>query len=176
MCLSDQTCTGATFNPDKQYCWTRTGEGQVAAGLDTDYALIPKLRQNVMILKKLNSKLIDITTKIANGLKQLIPAAQLSSSEKDQKQQELNRSYAALLKDERELELMLKEYQTLEEQLNNNELYVTQQNSSVKFWLLFALIILIITFKQMTGLGGTGGLIAVVIGIIIAIYVTVKYS
>lgn len=176
MCLSDQKCTGATFNPDKQYCWARTGEGSVAAGLGSDYALIPKLRLNVMVLKQLNSKLLNINTKIANGLKQLIPDAQRSSSDKDQKQQELSRSYAALLKEQQELEVMLKEYQTLEEQLVNNELYVNQQNSSVKFWLLFALIILILTFKQMTGLGGTGGLIAVVIGIIIAVYVTVKYS
>ena len=71
---------------------------------------------------------------------------------------------------------MLKEYETVEEELNNNELYVSQQNSSVKFWLLLALIIMILTIKQMTGLGGTAGLLAVVIGIILAVYVTVNYS
>lgn len=176
MCLSDQKCTGATFNSDKQYCWARTGEGSVAAGLDSDYALIPKLRQNVMVLRQLNSQLLSINTQIADGVKKLIPEARRYSVERDEKQKELSKSYATLLVEQRELELMLKEYETLEEQLENNELYVNQQNSSVKFWLLFALIILILTFKQMTGLGGTGGLIAVVIGIIIAIYVTVNYS
>ena len=176
MCSSDLKCSGATFNADRKYCWTRSGEGKLTNGKDNDYALIPKVRQNLFILKHLNQKLLDINGQINTELEMLIPSAQSALSEKDGKQQELNRSYASLLKEQKELELMFKEYETLNEQLTNNELYVNQQNSSVKFWILLGLIVLIITIKQMTGLGGTGGLLAVVIGIILSIYITIKYS
>ncbi|MFT3765370.1 MAG: PAN domain-containing protein [Minicystis sp.] len=37
-CLDDASCTGATYNPDKQYCWLRTGSGSIGAGLSSDYA------------------------------------------------------------------------------------------------------------------------------------------
>jgi hypothetical protein len=29
MCASDEKCSGATYNPDKKYCWTRTGNGSL---------------------------------------------------------------------------------------------------------------------------------------------------
>lgn len=176
MCSSDLKCSGATYNSDRKYCWTRSGEGNLTNGKDNDYALLPKLRNNLIILKNLNGKLIDINGQISGELQQLIPQAKSALLEKDGKQGELNTSYASLLDEQKQLEIMLKEYETVEEELNNNELYVNQQNSSVKFWILLALIIMILTIKQMTGLGGTAGLLAVVIGIILAVYITVKYS
>ncbi|WP_224367833.1 Vps62-related protein [Hyalangium versicolor] len=37
-CFNDAACSGGTFNPDKQYCWLRTGSGTVGAGLVSDSA------------------------------------------------------------------------------------------------------------------------------------------
>jgi hypothetical protein len=176
MCSSDLKCSGAIFNSDKKYCWTRSGEGDLKSGQDNDYALIPQSKQSLIVLKNLNTKLLDINKEIKNEMQRLIPAAQSALLQKDGKQEELNQSYASLLSEQMQLEIMLKEYETIEEELSNNELYVNQQNASVKFWLLLALIIMVLTAKQMTGLDGTGGLIAVIIGIVIAIYVTVHYS
>jgi len=43
ICSGHAHCSGATYNPDKQYCWAvkGMGEGKITPGLGSDYALIP---------------------------------------------------------------------------------------------------------------------------------------
>lgn len=177
MCLSDINCAGATFNPSKRYCWTRGGETKPTSGLDTDYALIPKLRQDVIILQTLNQKLLDVNKRINTKLNTLYPIAKEEVAAKNLKQQSLNQYYGALLEEQKQLELMVQEYKTIEEDLNNNTLYVNQQNSSVKFWILLALLLLVITIKQFIGLhGGTPGLIIFMISLVIIVYLTLNYT
>ena len=40
MCNRHPHCSGATYNPDKQYCWAVKGDGRMTPGLNTDYAFI----------------------------------------------------------------------------------------------------------------------------------------
>ena len=54
MCATSDQCSGATFNPVKRYCWTRTGDNGITAGLDTDYALILQQTAALIIMKQLN--------------------------------------------------------------------------------------------------------------------------
>ena len=54
MCASDTSCSGATFNPVKRYCWTRTGDAKITVGTDTDYALIPSQKATLIVLKSFN--------------------------------------------------------------------------------------------------------------------------
>ena len=176
MCLSDQTCSGATFNTDKQYCWTRSGDGITSSGLDTDYALIPKTKQSINVLKNLNQKLLDTNSTINQELNNLYPIAQEEIDEKNKKQQQLNKSYSSLLKEQKEIEKMLQVYETLEEELDNNIIYVNQQNSSLKFWLLFALILLAFIVKQFLGINGTPGILYLIGSLIIIIIITLNYK
>ena len=176
MCLSDQSCSGATFNTDKQYCWTRAGDGAVTAGLDTDYALIPKTKQSINTLKSLNQRLLDTNTMINQELNNLYPMAQEGINEKNQKQQELKQSYASLLKEQIEIEKMLQIYETLEEELNNNVIYVNQQNSTLKFWLLFVLILLSLIIKQFLGINGTPGIMYLIGSLILILIITMNYK
>ena len=39
-CIHNGSCTGGTFNPDKQQCWLRTGNADVGAGLVSDSAFV----------------------------------------------------------------------------------------------------------------------------------------
>lgn len=176
MCLSDQTCSGATFNPDKQYCWTRSGDGIVSPGLDTDYALIPKTIQSINVLKNLNQKLLNTNSMINQELNNLYPIAQEEIDAKNQKHKELKKSYASLLKEQLEIEQTLKAYQTLEEELDNNIIYVNQQNSTLKFWLLFALILLAIIIKQFFGINGTPGIWYIIVSLIVIVIITMNYK
>ena len=41
MCSRRPHCSGATYNPDKQYCWATKGDSQLTPGLSSDYALVP---------------------------------------------------------------------------------------------------------------------------------------
>ena len=170
MCLSDTKCTGATFNPSKRYCWVRGGESNLTTGIEGNYALIPKVRENLILLKSLNQRLIDINKRINNKLNLLYPIAQEETKLKNQKQKELNEYYASLLKDQIGLDKMLKEYQILEEELTNNTLYVNQQNASLRIWALIALFLLVITIKYTVGITLLSGTIIILVSIVSIIY------
>lgn len=73
MCLSDTKCTGATFNSSKRYCWTRGGDSGLTVGTDSDYALIPKIKENLILLKNLNQQLMDLNKRINNKLIMIYP-------------------------------------------------------------------------------------------------------
>lgn len=69
-CANNAKCTGATYNESKQLCWIRNGDGEIAAGLSDDYAIVPKLKQQAYVLQQLNEELTklnsDILTEIEN--------------------------------------------------------------------------------------------------------------
>ena len=176
MCLSDQTCSGATFSTEKRYCWTRSGDGNTNIGTDSDIALLPKIKQNLNILKNLNQRLLNINTNINTELDKIYPIAQEENNLKNKKQQELKTSYTGLLKQEMELDQMTKEYQNIEAELDNNIIYVNQQNTILKFWVLFALILLAIIIKQFLGINGTPGILFLIFSLIVIIIFTLNYK
>ena len=151
MCASDLKCTGATFNPSKRYCWTRGGDGNITQGGDSDIAIIPKLKQSLIVLKSLNQKLIDINNKINTELEKIYPIAQEDILLKNKKQEELKKYYGYLANEKIELEKTLNEYETIEEQYENNSLSVISQNSSLRLWTIISLIVFFITLKTLLG-------------------------
>ena len=174
MCLSDTKCTGATFNPSKRYCWTRGGESGLTVGTDSDYALIPKVKENLILLKNLNQQLMDLNKRIGNKLNMVYPIVQEESNLQSQKQKELTQSYSSLVKEKTELEVVLNEYETLEETLNNNTLYVNQKNMSLRMWVILAIILLVITFKIMVPMSQLSTTLVVVISMVAIVYIAVN--
>lgn len=155
MCASDTKCTGATFNTAKRYCWTRGGDGTLTIGNTDDYAIIPKIRKNLISLKNLNQKLLDINAKINTEITNIYPIAQQDVILKNKKQEELEKYYSLLLKEKIELEKTLEEYQTIEQQYENNFLNTVSQNTSLRLWTIFMLIILTVTIKKISGTNDT---------------------
>jgi hypothetical protein len=151
MCASDLKCTGATFNPSTRYCWARGGNGNITNGNDSDIAIIPKLKQNVIILKGLNDKLIAINAQINNELEKLYPIAENDIQLKNKKQQELTKYYQHLINERAELEETLNEYETIEQQYNNDTLSVVSNNMRLRLWTIICLIFLTITIKSLIG-------------------------
>ena len=64
MCAADSSCTGATYNPDKAYCWTRKGEGSINASIPNDYAIIPENLKYLKVIQGLSEQLTTINDKI----------------------------------------------------------------------------------------------------------------
>lgn len=151
MCASDEKCSGATFNPVKKYCWTRTGDASLSAGLDDDYALIPQQKSALIVMKGLNDQLLNINEQITNELKKSDPYIQQQSQEKNIQQQKLSESYQQLLEQKMEMEKQLQEYYSIEEEYDNQSLYVKQQTVSMRFWVLITCLILLVTFNKMYG-------------------------
>ena len=147
LCSSDPLCTGATYNSAKAYCWTRSGKGDVAVGLDTDYALITDVTQNVNNIKQLNDRLTILNEKIEKTLKEIVPVQQAEVEEKNTKQSQLQKVYEQLLADRRNIDEMMRESKMLDQQYNDNSIYVEQANSAYILWFIFAIIVIFYTLK-----------------------------
>lgn len=152
MCAASAQCSGATFNPVKRYCWTRTGEGYgITPGLDTDYALVTQQKSALSVMKYLNERLLTLNKQINDELQNINPEVRQQYEEKIQKQQELNMSYNKLLEQKIELDKQLQEYYSINQEESNQSIYVTQQNVSLRFWVLITALVVLITLKRIFG-------------------------
>jgi hypothetical protein len=151
MCANSDKCSGATFNPVKRYCWTRTGDGIITTGQDDDYALISQQREALSAMKGLNDKLLDLNNQIASEF--INPEVKQQDIDKNVKQQQLNVSYQKLLNQKIEIDKQLQEYYSIEQDEMNQTLYTNSQNVSLKFWVLITCLVLLVTIKQFFGSG-----------------------
>ena len=174
MCATSENCSGATFNPSKRYCWTRSGEGVLSPGIDTNYALIPKQKSDLIIMQGLNDKLISLNEQITNELTTINPQVKLQDKNKNMKQQELSVTYNKLLEQKLEMERQLEEYSSVEEENMEQGAYAGQQNLSYRFWILLTILVIIITLRKM--LGKSTSMSAIIWGFIIYVLVIFTFT
>ena len=175
MCASDSNCTGATFNPVKRYCWTRGGDGTISAGTTDDNALIPKLKAAMLILNRLNDKLMSINNELREETKKLTPQIKEEKEASDKKLQKFDEYYLQLDVDKKEMAKLLNDYNSVDADLDSQTIFVNQQNLSFRLWALASFILCLAVFKKMSGSTGnpSGGIfinIAFVLSIIILIF------
>jgi hypothetical protein len=151
MCANSSECSGATFNSVKRYCWTRTGDIGISAGTDSDYALITQQKAALSVMKTLNERLLEINNQITSELQSINPQVKEQYEEKNQKHQELSSSYNHLLEQKIEIDKQLQEYYSIEQEENNQSIFVIQQNVSYRFWVLITCLVLLITITKMFG-------------------------
>ena len=102
-------------------------------------------------MKGLNDQLLSINEQITNELKKSNPYIQQQSQEKNIQQQKLGESYQQLLEQKMEMEKQLQQYYSIEQDYDNQSLYVNQQTVSMRFWVLITCLILLVTFNKMYG-------------------------
>lgn len=167
MCASDSNCTGATFNPVKRYCWTRGGDGSVSAGQPDDNALIPKLKSVMIILNGLNDKLMDINNELASETKKLNPIIKEEKQQNEEKLQKFDQYYNDLSDDKTEMAKLLNNYNSIQADLDDQTLFVEQQNLSYRIWFLLTFIVVLITFKKMTGVSESPSIDKIITGVLL---------
>lgn len=172
MCASDENCTGATFNPVKRYCWTRGGDGAISAGLPDDNALIPKLKSVMLILNGLNGKLMSVNNELRAETKKINPIIKEEKQANQEKQQKFDLYYNDLSDDKLEMAKLLNDYNSVDSDLNNQTLFVEQQNLSYRLWFLLAFILFLITLKKINSSSsegsGSGSIVDKVITMVLA--------
>lgn len=151
MCANSDKCSGATFNSVRRYCWTRTGDNEITAGVDSDYALVTQQKAVLSVMKYLNERLLTLNKQITDELQNINPEVIQQYEEKNQKQQELNMSYNKLLEQKIELDKQLQEYYSINQEESNQSIYVTQKNVSFRFWVLITALVVLITLKIIFG-------------------------
>jgi len=187
-CAKTNGCSGATFNPDNQKCFLRTGDGQIVAGTTNDYAIVPKGEQLLKILKNINAKLVQVNEKIQTINNSYEEKFNSQLNNRSTVNDNLNNQYNELVKERTKIKKMLDEYQSLDEQQIEGNLHISQNYYS--FILLFLLVILFVfilykfsgevkTTNIQTGGKLTNNVYYIIIGIVLlifTIYLLNKYS
>lgn len=151
MCVNSTKCSGATFNPVKKYCWTRTGDGNISVGRDDDYALITQQKSALSTMKFLNTRLLELNEKITDMIRTISPKVEKQYENKNETQIQLNQSYDKLLEQKIELDKQMQEYYSIEQEENSQSIYANQQNTSYRFWVLITCLVLLFTINKLFG-------------------------
>jgi hypothetical protein len=174
MCASNPKCTGATFNTVNRYCWTRGGNGSLAATSTGNIAILPTVKGCVVTLNALNNRLI----KINKELTQLIETTNSQLAAEDAKdknsKQQLHKYYAQLLKERLQMAEILAEHKTIDEDNQAQSLYVSTQNSTLRLWSLLACILILIVVNKM--LGGETSVVKLFWIIVMVLVLIVSFS
>jgi hypothetical protein len=144
-CSSLSTCTGATFNPDKKYCWARKGEGDVIPGLDNDVAIVPKVKQYTNVLYTINSQLIALNKKMMDMTNASVPGLDKEGENRSQMNEQLMLNYENLMNEKERVDMLIREYESLEDVNKNSSISVNQKYSAYITITMF-LIVLVILF------------------------------
>lgn len=151
MCAASDQCSGATFNSVERYCWTRKGNSSITVGRDDDYALVPKIKSSLETMKYLNNELLDINRQIIEQMYYIQPTVENEYNENSNAQETLNTSYENLLEQNIEIDKQLEEYYSIEQEEENQTIYVNQQNGMYKIWIIITGLVILFTVNKLSG-------------------------
>ena len=138
LCASISTCTGATFNSDKKYCWIRGGEGSTMPGMINDYAIVPERTQLIKKIYSLNSQLNKYSEQDIKKINDFYKTYTLNNDVSADENVNLIKRYNVLNNERNEINNIISEYQTLEEIENEMGIYITKN-----YYLFFIFFIIV---------------------------------
>ena len=144
-CSSLSNCTGATFNPDKKYCWARKGEGDVIPGLDNDVAIVPKVKQYTDVLYTINTQLISLNKKMMGMAKTSMPELHKDRETRSNVNEKLMLDYEHLMDEKKRIDMLIREYESVEDMNKNSSIFVTQKYSKYITFAFFFVILIILS-------------------------------
>ena len=183
MCIRDPKCSGATFNSDKHYCWTRSGTAPmpITAGKSSDIALIPKEQELLIQLKFYNQRLMKINSQISELYANYQASDSTEQQEKEQQDKHaLLADYSSKLQEENDaLDVETQRIETINVTKNTQEATATQGYTQFRFWMLIACILLLVSMKlALTAASdgsGNGGSIGIMVPIIILVFLAASF-
>lgn len=153
LCKANSSCTGATFEPTNNYCWTSSGSNGTLGPTPGQIAMIPESVQYAMKLKDLNMQMEMIIAGINEYSKQVplpLPGSQLSS-------QMLEQNYQKLMEDRKIIDDALSVNQSLSQEIKETNLSVTHYSYVYFFLFLLFLFLLYLLFGNLlANSSGTG--------------------
>jgi hypothetical protein len=149
-CAMTDGCAGATFNATdsaKPMCWLRSGDTDITGGKDSDYAIVPKGKQMLMIVQKINMRLSEINQQIQKITKNGQETYDSQTPERKTNMAELARQYIQLNEEREKIDNSINEYQTLDQQQIQGDLTANKNYYSFVLLLLLAIITIFVLYK-----------------------------
>lgn len=151
LCANTKNCTGATYNPSfqgVQKCWLRSGDGNIVAGGPNDYAIVPKGKQLLKIVQKLNNKLTNVNEQIQKRSKSFSKIYNKQISERTFYDSDLANQYMKLLEERNKIKKMMDEYEVLDKKQIDGNIHISQNYYSFILLLLLVILFIFILYKN----------------------------
>jgi hypothetical protein len=116
-CANTPGCSGATFNGTKYkqpMCFLRSGDGNIVNGAPSDYAIVPKGKQLLLIVQNLNSQLTDINNKIQSKTTSGKEINDQLNQNKQISNTDLQKQYTQLVDERDKINKILLEYKKMD--------------------------------------------------------------
>lgn len=144
-CSNSSTCTGATFISNK--CEIRIGDSPVIPSSQNSYAIIPKSKQLLLNMENINQQLLNVNKKLSEKIKVSEPLYYEENNQNILKNQELVKNYEKLIEERGKIESILKEYETLDNTENQNQIKITKNYYTYVLLFILAIVLVFLSSK-----------------------------
>ena len=152
LCSANSMCSGATYNPTNQGCWLRSGDGNLMPSSDPSYvAIVPQNLIYLNALSNLNQKLSNLNQQIMDAISNSQGSYSTQQNNNAQLIQHLQSQYAGLQNDRSNIELTMREFETLNQEQIDTGIMVNKYYASFLFWLFLVIIAIICLIMMSAG-------------------------
>lgn len=148
-CSSNTSCTGATFTTNSNNnCTLSSGTGNIVNATNST-AIVQKGLYYSYQLQNLNQQLMDINQQINTAVNQSNTEYQNNLGQINESGQALQQNYVVLTGDRDRIDLMIREFETLNEAQQNSDINVTMNyyNYIVLLFVAIFLVCLLLRFS-----------------------------
>ena len=148
-CSSNTSCTGATFTTNSNNnCTLSSGSGNIVNATNST-AIVQKGLYYSYQLQNLNQQLMDINQQINTTVNQSNTEYQNNLGQINESGQALQQNYVVLTGDRDRIDLMIREFETLNEAQQNSDINVTMNyyNYIVLLFVAIFLVVLLLRFS-----------------------------
>ena len=144
-CSAISNCSGATYNSQQQLCTLNSGEGNVIRSTNaSNYSIVPENLKYLSLIKNLNQELISVNNQIKQYINQGTPIFNSDTQQLQGKSANLNDRNNVLLKDRAKIEQLMKEFELLNVEQNNSDIFTSASYTIFIFLFIIAVIVIII--------------------------------
>ena len=160
-CSSNTSCSGATFTSTNNNCTLSSGSGNIVNATNST-AIVQKGLYYTYQLQNLNQQLMDINEQINNSVNQSNSEYQNNLGQINQRGQALQQNYVVLTGDRDRINIMIREFETLNEAQQNSDLNATMSYYNYIVLLFVAIFLVVLLFRfslpsEQVGGGNKGG-------------------
>ncbi len=145
-CISNQSCSGATFDTQQNTCALSSGNGDIVSS-QNQTAIINQVLYYSLQLQKINSDLTTVNNSMLNLVKTDTTNYNKANQNTLQNTTILQTNYNTLDQERTQIDDMVREYETLSASYENGNINVTSKYYYYIIYLLIAILLFFLLFK-----------------------------
>jgi hypothetical protein len=145
-CMSNTSCSGATYNLDTNMCILSSGTGNIIKTPNSTSLVSGSVYYNYK-LQELNEKLIQLNHQMLTIAQSEMTQYSQNSQEAVNKEQQLKSNYETLLQERSHIGEMVKEFQTVNSAYDNGSIVLTSNYYSYIVWILVTVLLIFLFIK-----------------------------